>query len=213
MSDHDPELEAAAQLPPEELSSELSDEIAQRWDPERILKLVATRAGKGERLDASLRQRYEHKLGVDLSHVRIYTGELAEEINKAYNADAVTIGNTGMILMGGSPDKSMATAEGRALLAHELTHVAQAERGVFRSAQFGDDMPLATQEHEAEAEQVQAQELAEQRGGGDNAAEADAQKGQKAEELKEKIKRKVIDMFAEAGRSMLLRGGPFPRRP
>src|SRR5688572_7612250 len=145
MSD-DPELDAAAELTPEELSSELSEEIARRWDPERILKLVATRAGKGEKLDAALRSRYEARLGVDLSHVRIYTGELAEEINEKHNAHAVTIGNTGMILMG-STSGSMATAEGQALLAHELTHVAQQQRGMFRDAKFSDSMPFA-EEHE-----------------------------------------------------------------
>src|SRR5687767_10659006 len=125
MADQDRELEDAASVPPEELSDELAEEIASRWDPKRILRLMAHRAGKGEPLDATLRNRYERKLGVDLSHVRVYTGEFAEQLNKAYNADAVTIGNTGMVMMGGSPDKSMATAEGHALLAHELTHVAQ----------------------------------------------------------------------------------------
>lgn len=215
MATDDEQLEAAAALPPEELSDELSEEIANRWDPERILKLVATRAGRGESLDATLRSRYERKLGVDLSHVRVFTGELAQEINKTYNADAVTIGNTGMILMAGSAEKSMATAEGQALLAHELTHVAQSKRGVFRDARFGDDMPLATEEHEAEAEQVQAEELAEAqggggggRGGGDEAPGED--KGQKLTEL---VLARVLDMFAESGRVMLVRGGPFARRP
>lgn len=212
MASEDEQLDAAAALPPEELSEELSQEIAERWDPERILKLVAKRAGKGEALDATLRSRYERKLGVDLSHVRIYTGELAEEVNKAHNADALTIGNTGMILMAGSPEKSMATAEGQALLAHELTHVAQSRRGVFRDARFGDDMPLATEEHEAEAEQAQSEELAEQRGG--SGSEGDAEPGEdKAKQLTEQVLARVLDMFAESGRVMLVRGGPFARRP
>jgi hypothetical protein len=215
MSSDDEQLDAAADLAPEELSSELSEEIATKWDPERILKLVAKRAGRGEALDATLRSRYERKLGVDLSHVRVYTGELAEEINKAYNADAVTVGNTGMILMAGSADKSMATAEGQALLAHELTHVAQSKRGVFRDARFGDDMPLATEENEAEAEEAQAQELAEQQGGegaqqGGGDEDAGEDKGQKLTEL---VLARVLDMFAESGRVMLVRGGPFARRP
>src|SRR5690242_272157 len=107
-SDQDRELEEAASLPPEELSSEIANEIAERWDPERILKLVAKRAGRGDTLDATLRHRYEKKLGVDLGHVRVYTGELAEEVNRQYNSHAVTIGNTGMILMGGTAEKSMA---------------------------------------------------------------------------------------------------------
>lgn len=214
MSTEEEELEAAAALPPEELSDALAEEIAQRWSPERMLQLVARRAGKGETLDATLRNRYERKLGVDLSHVRVYTGELAEEINKAYNADAVTIGNTGMILMAGSAEKSMATAEGQALLAHELTHVAQAQRGVFRDARFGDDMPLATEEHEAEAEAVQSEELAEAQGGaGAREAESAQEQAQAGEKMRELVLARVLDMFAESGRVMLLRGGPRPRRP
>jgi hypothetical protein len=213
MATEEEQLEAAADLPPEELSDELAEEIANKWDPDRILRLVAKRSGKGESLDATLRNRYERKLGVDLSHVRVYTGELAEEINKAYNADAVTIGNTGMILMGGSAEKSMATADGQALLAHELTHVAQSKRGVFRDARFGDDMPLATEEHEAEAHEAQAEELAEQRGGGAGAAGGAEQEAQQAaQQLSEQVIARVLDMLGESGRVMLQRGGPFLRR-
>jgi len=215
MATEEEELESAAALPPEQLSEALSDEIAERWNPERILQLMAKRAGRGDTLDASLRARYERKLGVDLSHVRIYSGELAEEINKAHNADALTIGNTGMIIMGGSADKSMASAQGQALLAHELTHVAQAQRGMFRNSRFGDDsMPLATAENEAEAEEVQSQELSEQQGGG---GEGEGGGGGEGEGGKEKtfqaVMERVVEMFGEAGRLMLVRGGSLARRP
>lgn len=212
----DDELEAAASVSPEELSDELASEIAERWDPDRLLKLVATRAGKGEALDATLRNRYERKLGVDLSHVRVYTGEFAEEFNKAHNADAVTIGNTGMILMGGSADKSMVQAAGHALLAHELTHVAQAQRGVFRHAAMGETMDLATEEHEAEAEQVEHEELQAQQGGGDEAEAGGPGSEQAAEKQDEKLQaallERVLDMFAEAARVGFMRGGLPPRR-
>jgi len=214
MATEQEELEKAASLAPEELSDELAEEIANRWDPEKILKLVANRAGKGEALDATLRNRYERRLGVDLSHVRVYTGELAEELNKQYNANALTIGNTGMILMGGSAEKSMATSEGQALLAHELTHVAQSKRGVFRDARFGDDMPLATEEHEAEAHQVESEELAAAHGQtGAAAGEEHEGADKKAEKLHEMVIARVIDMLGESGRVMLMRGGPFLRRP
>ena len=209
--DQDEQLEHAASLPPEELSDELANEIAQKWDPDRLLKLVARRAGKGESLDATLRNRYEKRLGVDLSHVRVYSGELAQEVNKAYNADAVTIGNTGMILMAGSAEKSMATADGRALLAHELTHVAQAERGVHRKGR-GVDMELATEEHEAEAEQAEAEEMQHQQraapkdDGGEKAANA-------AAELNAQVMEKVIAMLGESVRVLIQRSGSPLRRP
>src|SRR4029079_1228151 len=102
-------------------------------------------------LEHSVRQRYERRLGVDLGHVRVFTGEFAEEFNRQRNAYAVTVGATGMILMGTSPDKSMGSASGQALLAHELTHVAQQAKGLHRKSTYADGMPFA-EEHEYEAD-------------------------------------------------------------
>src|SRR3954464_14818277 len=119
---------------------ELSEELARKYDPERLLRLVSKRAGKGESLDPSIRAKYEKRFGVDLGHVRIYTGEFAEEFNRKRNEYAVTVGSTGMILMGGSPEKSMGSAAGQALLSHELTHVAQAHQGLHRKSSFGGGM-------------------------------------------------------------------------
>ncbi|KAB2900897.1 MAG: DUF4157 domain-containing protein [Kofleriaceae bacterium] len=206
----DSELNDLAELAPEELSDELARDIAKRWDPERLLKLVATRAGKGEALDASLRARYEQKLGVDLSHVRVYTGAFAEEFNKQRNADAVTIGGTGMILMGGTTDRPMESASGQALLAHELTHVAQAERGVHRRGR-GVDMELATEEHEAEAEQAEAEEMQHQQGGARDDGGARAK--QAAAKLEAEVMEKVIAMLGESMRVLVQRSGSPFRRP
>lgn len=191
-----------------EQQENLGDQIIKRWNPERLLRVVAKRAGRGERLDESTRRRYERKLGVDLGRVRIYTGEFAEEVNKAHRAEAVTIGNTGMILMGGSPDRSPATTAGRALLAHELTHVAQSERGVHRRATFGESTPLATAEHEAEAEQAEAAEHQEAAGEQNQESEAERQA-----RLQEIVRKRVLDMFAEDGRTHLIRNGSSVWRP
>jgi Domain of unknown function (DUF4157) len=211
---HDPnqddEVEELSGLPPEQLSEELARDIAKRWDPERLLKLVAARAGKGEALDASLRARYEQKLGVDLGHVRIYSGEFAEEFNRARNADAVTIGGTGMILMGNSPERSMATAAGHGLLAHELTHVAQAERGLYNAGSGNADMPLASEEHEAEAE---AAEHEEQQARGAQGPADHTTKGDKKEKLRKQLVERVMDMLGEWSRVELMRSGDPMRRP
>ena len=87
---------------------------------------------------------------------------------------------------------------------------------MFRDAKFGDDMPLATEEHEAEAEEAQAQELAEAQGGA-GAAQGGGQEDEpgedKGQKLTEMVLARVLDMFAESGRVMLVRGGPFARRP
>jgi hypothetical protein len=210
----DPEVNELAELAPEQLSDELARDIAKRWDPERLLNLVAARAGKGEALDATLRHRYEQRLGVDLGHVRIYTGEFAEEFNKQRNADAVTIGGTGMILMGGTTDRSMATAAGQALLAHELTHVAQAERGVHRAGR-GVDMELATEEHEEEAHEAEQQEIAAQGGGAAAAGPSDGGKGAAEAKagLEAQIVERVIGMLGEAMRVTVTRSGLPMRRP
>lgn len=212
----DPEIDALADLPPEEMSEELARDIARRWDPERLMQLVAARAGKGEQLDHTLRARYEKRLGVDLSHVRIYTGTFAEDFNRSRNAEAVTIGGTGMILMGNTPERSMATAAGESLLAHELTHVAQAERGLFNRGK-GGDMDLATEEHEQEAHAVEHEVAAS--AGGHSSHDAHAKhsegeaKGDRAKKLLQDVTDEVIHMLGDSMRTMYERSGPRWRRP
>jgi hypothetical protein len=195
-------------------ADQLSDELAKKYDPERLLRMVSRRAGKGERLEHSIREKYEKRFGVDLGHVRIYTGEFAEEFNRQRSAYAVTIGSTGMILMGGSPDKSMGSASGQALLAHELTHVAQAHKGLHRKS-FGGGMPFA-EEHEAEAEAVE--QSVEQAGGSHASTTAAANEASAAVAAKEaltraieKIKERVYEMAADAARNQMFRNGAARR--
>lgn len=211
MSDQDNE--------PEQDADQLTDELARKYDPERMLRMVSRRAGRGEQLDQSIRAKYEKRFGVDLGHVRIYTGEFAEEFNRQRGAYAVTVGSTGMILMGGSPDRSMGSAAGQALLAHELTHVAQAESGLHRKATFSGGMPF-TSEHEAEAEAVE-QSVAQSGGshdaGADTTAATNAASDQMAskeamEKALEQIKERVHQLLADAVRNQELRNGP-QRRP
>ena len=201
------------QTPDPDRPEEISDEIARKYDPARLLRMIASRAGRGESLDHSLRHKYEKRFGVDLGHVRIYTGEFAEEFNRRRDAYAVTVGSTGMILMGGSPEKSMGSSAGQALLAHELTHVAQQSRhaggGLHRKAT--QDLPF-TEEHEAEAEAVEAEE-----GQGASRAAADAGsaklKAQEEHEAKlEEIRNRVLEMAADAARTQMARNGS-QRRP
>ena len=98
--------------PQETAADQLTDELARKYDPERLLKIIGKRAGKGQSLDVTVRNRYERKFGVDLGHVRLFTGEFAEEFNRQRGSYAVTVGGTGMILMGNSPEKSIASAAG-----------------------------------------------------------------------------------------------------
>lgn len=200
---------------------DLTDELARKYDPERMLKMIAKRAGRGDPLEHSVRAKYEKRFGVDLGHVRIFTGEFAEEFNRQRNAYAVTVGATGMVIMGNSPDKSMASAQGQALLAHELTHVAQQAKhgggGLHRKATFEDAMPFAA-EHETEADLVEQAVLHEELGGGVGPQQLDSHEAamlgqarkeaqQKLKETTERIKERVLELFGDAARNQQLRNG------
>ncbi len=200
--------EELPEKPPDDRAEDLTDELARKYDPERMLKMVARSAGRGERLEHSVRSRYEKRFGVDLGHVRIFAGEFAEEFNRQRNAYAVTIGSTGMILMGGSPEKSMGSTAGQALLAHELTHVAQAQKGMHRSASYDGGMPFA-QEHEAEAEQTE-QAVTQEAAGGQGGKDAGAEQANQ-EELIEQIKERVFELAADSARNQHSRNAPRRR--
>ena len=224
MSDnHEHEHEEEDDLLPGEVGPEdLTDQIAKKYDPERLLTMVSKKAGKGEPLDAITRSRYEGKFGVDLGHVRVITGEFAEEFNKRRNAYAVTIGATGMILMSGSPDRSMMSTHGQALLAHELTHVAQAAKGLYRSSRIAS-MPFADEgyrmEEEAhEHEELERQELAGIQGDPNRLTEVngDMEKLYKEKIYKEQVqqmKEQVMGLIHDNMRNQDLRAGKDPRRP
>lgn len=197
----------------EQRAEELTDELARKYDPDKLLRMVSRKAGKGERLDHSVRAKYEKRFGVDLGHVRIYTGEFAEEFNRKREAYAVTIGSTGMILMGGSPEKSMATRAGQALLAHELTHVAQQQKGLHRKGTFDGAMEF-THEDEAAAEEVESEELGQSltaKQFGDK-SKASMKEADDVRDAIEKIKERVLEMAADAARSQVSRNG-ISRRP
>jgi hypothetical protein len=211
------EQEARTGSPDRDRPEDLTDELARKYDPDRMLRMVSKRAGRGDALEHSVRAKYERRFGVDLGHVRIYTGEFAEEFNRQRNAYAVTVGATGMIMMGNSPDKSMGSASGQALLAHELTHVAQQAKGLHRKATFEDAMPFAA-EHETEADLVEQAVLHEELGGGVGPQALDSheaamlgqariQAQQKLKETTEKIKARVLELVGDAGRNQGMRNG------
>lgn len=81
----------------------------------------------GQPLDPSTRDRMESTLGHDFSRVRIHNDRQASESARAVDALAYTVGSD--VVFGAGlfrPDSS----EGRQLLAHELTHVAQQGAGL-----------------------------------------------------------------------------------
>ena len=139
----------------------LSQEIAQRWEPSRLSKFVVAGAGAGEKLDVGTQSEMEKRLGGRFGDVRVFRGPFAEAVTKAHRADAVTIANTGMILVREGPRANPKTALGKALLAHELTHVSQAQRGMHFALEGGESQNAP---HEQEAEAVEQQVHAEETG-------------------------------------------------
>ncbi|HEX9102666.1 MAG TPA: DUF4157 domain-containing protein [Polyangia bacterium] len=136
----------------------MSQEIAQRWEPSRLSKFVVGGAGSGEKLDLDTQSEMERRLGGRFADVRVFRGPFAEAVTKQHRADAVTIANTGMILVREGPRSDPKTALGKALLAHELTHVSQAQRGLHFALEGGESQGAP---HEQQAEAVEQQVHAE----------------------------------------------------
>jgi hypothetical protein len=170
MATDDDKIDPAAESNEEERKRrtlQLSQEIAQRWDPSRLSKLVVGEAGSGEKLDLATQSEMERRIGGRFADVRVFRGPFAEAVTRAHRADAVTIANTGMILVREGPRSDPKTALGKALLAHELTHVSQAQRGLHFALEGGESQ-AAPHEQEAEAveRQVHADAGGQAKGGG-----------------------------------------------
>lgn len=183
--DRDTQRDPPANVPSprqeEEPRITLDQEIAQKYDPAALSRLVMRDAGRGEALDLHTRMEMERRLGGDFGSVRVFRGPLAEEITSRYRADAVTIGGTEMILVREGWRGGQQSAAGKALLAHELTHVKQAQRGLhFALSQGNQDSDI-----EQEAEHVEARVFAEEQG---RDLQAEARKRQEVRQ------RRLLDM-------------------
>ena len=103
---------------------------------------------RGEPLDRDARAHFEDRFGYDFSQVRIHTDARAAASAKAVDASAYTVGPHIVFTSG---EYAPASAHGRQLLAHELTHVMQQRR---RTPASGGELvidPSAAQEHAAAA--------------------------------------------------------------
>ncbi len=82
--------------------------------------------GGGRALDAGIRRQMEPPLGLDLGSVRVHADARADALSRAVHARAFTTGRD-IFFRGGQYDP--ASPDGRALIAHELAHVAQQAAG------------------------------------------------------------------------------------
>jgi Domain of unknown function (DUF4157) len=98
-------------------------------------------ASAGKSLDPTIQREMEGRFGFDFSRVRVHTGPAAEQSVRDVNARAYTVGDN---LVFGAGEFKPDTRQGRRLLAHELTHVAQqsgAAANVVRRSNGFEDLP------------------------------------------------------------------------
>lgn len=112
------------------------------------------------RMDPSLRTQLESLIGIDLDGVRLHIGEQAHRMAESLGARAFAIGESDIFFARGQ--FAPKTAEGKALLAHELTHLAEAKAALRRrtgrperedleaSARRAEELVLAVEEAEKE---------------------------------------------------------------
>jgi hypothetical protein len=176
----------------------LSQEIALKYDPEALSKIVVNEAGRGEHLDAGMRSEMERRIGGRFSDVRVFRGPFAEAVTRQHKAAAVTVGATGMILMREGPRSDPSTALGKALLAHELTHVKQAQQGLHFAHEGGES---SSAPHEKEAEAAEKEVASEGGGGGGEGG------GKGGADQTRAITEKVLEMWDEHVRLVRMRLG------
>jgi len=99
----------------------------------------------GQTLGSSLRHAMAARFDHDLNAVRVHTDASAAQLAAAHGADALTMGHDVAFARGRYAPTS---AAGRTLIAHELAHVVQQDRGRQASAS------APGQAHEAEADQA-----------------------------------------------------------
>lgn len=126
---------------PHKASTPRLDSAALAETPLPTVPAVAREATQraGEPLDPATRALMEARLGHDLSDVRVHTGEQAAHAARAMDAVAFTLGRDVVFDRG---EYAPIAPQGRDLLAHELTHVVQQERGIHRDTVQRQPRPL-----------------------------------------------------------------------
>ncbi|HEU4422800.1 MAG TPA: DUF4157 domain-containing protein [Pilimelia sp.] len=108
-------------------------------------------SGGGSPLDADTRADMEARLGQDFGDVRVHTGGPAHESARSVHAQAYTVG-TNVVFQQGAYDPS--SAQGRHMLAHELTHVVQQRSGPVDGTDAGGGVKVSDPSDRFEREAV-----------------------------------------------------------
>ena len=86
--------------------------------------------GGGQALDSKASSQIGSALNADFSGVRVHTGSEADSLNRSLSAKAFTTGQDVFFRQG---EYNPGSSSGRALLAHELTHVVQQNPGTIQN--------------------------------------------------------------------------------
>jgi Domain of unknown function (DUF4157)/Bacterial toxin 44 len=89
-----------------------------------VSQQISSSRGGGDSMDGNTKSFMESRFGTDFSAVNIHTGSEAVQMSRELNAKAFTVGND---IYFNSGEYNPDTAEGKHLLAHELTHTVQQE--------------------------------------------------------------------------------------
>jgi hypothetical protein len=190
----------------EEPSFRLDHEITRRYDPSSLSKLIVRDAGRGEPLDLDTRALMESRLGGNFGNVRIIRGPLAEEVTARYRADAVTVGGTELVLVREGWRSNFQTIAGKSLLAHELTHVQQQQRGLhFVHTPGGHDEAHSELENEAE---MHEQLMEAHQKGGEMAHEAEKRRQMAHDNIWEEVRKMVPKLMDDKEKKGDERGNP-----
>ncbi len=102
---------------------------------------IQAASGSGSPLPLSVRRFMEPRFKADFSGVRIHTGEKSAKLNRQLNARAFAVGEQ---IFFGRGQFRPETAEGRELIAHELTHTVQ-QGAAPPQARRSEDVSVAQQ--------------------------------------------------------------------
>ncbi|MGH3931638.1 MAG: DUF4157 domain-containing protein [Pseudonocardiaceae bacterium] len=124
-------------------------------DRSPVLDVVGS--GGGTPLDRDTRTDMESRLGHDFGDVRVHTDSRAHESATAVNAHAYTVGSN-IVFQRDRYDPS--SADGRTMLAHELTHVVQQRSGPVEGTPAGGGIQVSDPSDRFEREAVSTAERA-----------------------------------------------------
>jgi len=124
-------------------------ELGRAADPDEVQTFGELSASAGDPLPAELAASMGAAIGHDVSHVVIHADAVAARAAQQIGARAFTIGNEIYFAAGAYAPHS---AEGARLLVHELTHVAQHDRGALSDVAAGESrVSKPSDAHEEEA--------------------------------------------------------------